>query len=287
MELGGNDAGIVLPDVDPKAIAETMFWGAFLNTGQTCAALKRLYVHEDVYDAVCEALTEVAAAMPMGVGLEETNVLGPLQNQAQYDVVADLVEKAKAGGGRVLIGGNPQTEKPGYFYPTTLVADLDNDNPLVAEEQFGPALPIVKYTDLEEAISMANGLEVGLGASVWSADHRQGPRGRRPSRGRHRVDQQARQRRPPHPLRRSQAVRLRPGVRRRRPQAPRRPPGHQQLNPLEHRHERRRPPIQGAGAAIVQRPVARRVEGGRVGLWWDQGVGSPFWVARMAATYWA
>ncbi|MCD1145361.1 aldehyde dehydrogenase family protein [Kocuria sp. LUK] len=170
MELGGNDAGIVLLDVDPEAIAETLFWGAFLNTGQTCAALKRLYVHADVYDAVCEALTEVAATMPMGVGLEETNVLGPLQNQAQYDVVADLVEQAKAGGGRVLIGGNPQQDQPGYFYPTTLVADLDNGNPLVAEEQFGPALPIVKYTDLEDAIAMANALEVGLGASVWSAD---------------------------------------------------------------------------------------------------------------------
>ncbi|MFI7494487.1 aldehyde dehydrogenase family protein [Kocuria sp. M4R2S49] len=170
MELGGNDAGIVLPDVDPQSIAETLFWGAFINTGQTCAALKRLYVHADVYDAVCEALTEIAAAMPMGPGLDENNVLGPLQNQAQYDVVADLVEKAKAGGGRVLIGGNPEAGKPGFFYPATLVADLDNDNPLVAEEQFGPALPIVKYTDLEEAIKMANSLEVGLGASVWSAD---------------------------------------------------------------------------------------------------------------------
>jgi acyl-CoA reductase-like NAD-dependent aldehyde dehydrogenase len=170
MELGGNDAGIVLPDVDPKAIAETLFWGAFLNTGQTCAALKRLYVHAEVYDAVCEALTEIAGSMPMGVGLDENNVLGPLQNQAQYDIVADLVEKARAGGGRVLIGGNPDQDQPGYFYPATLVADLDNDNPLVAEEQFGPALPIVKYTDLEEAITMANSLEVGLGASVWSAD---------------------------------------------------------------------------------------------------------------------
>ncbi|MGX5360107.1 aldehyde dehydrogenase family protein [Kocuria sp. KH4] len=170
MELGGNDAGIVLPDVDPAAIAETLFWGAFLNTGQTCAALKRLYVHADVHDAVCEALTAVAAAMPMGVGLDENNVLGPLQNQAQYDVVADLVEHARAGGGRVLIGGNPEKDRPGYFYPTTLVADLDNDNPLVAEEQFGPALPIVRYTDVEEAITMANALEVGLGASVWSGD---------------------------------------------------------------------------------------------------------------------
>ncbi|MCI9889818.1 aldehyde dehydrogenase family protein [Micrococcales bacterium 31B] len=170
LELGGNDAGIVLPDVDPKAIAEGLFWGAFINTGQTCAALKRLYVHEDIYDDVCAALTEVAAAMPMGVGRDENNVLGPLQNKQQFDIVNRLVEAAKEAGARVLLGGNPQPDQPGYFYPTTLVADIDNDNPLVAEEQFGPALPIIRYRDLDEAVAQANALDVGLGASVWSAD---------------------------------------------------------------------------------------------------------------------
>ncbi|MDK7870240.1 aldehyde dehydrogenase family protein [Micrococcus luteus] len=170
LELGGNDAGIVLDDADPKAIAEGLFWGAFINTGQTCAALKRLYVPDALYDAVCEELVAVARAMPMGNGLEEQNVLGPLQNKAQYDIVARLVQAAKDGGARVLLGGDPDGSAPGYFYPTTLVADIDNDNPLVAEEQFGPALPIVRYTDLEQAIAWANGLEVGLGASVWSPD---------------------------------------------------------------------------------------------------------------------
>lgn len=170
LELGGNDAGIVLPDADPQAIAEGLFWGAFINTGQTCAALKRLYVHEDVYDAVCEALTEVAAAMPMGMGRDEQNVLGPLQNKAQFEIVADLVEKARAGGGRVLLGGEPAADQPGFFYPTTLVADLDDDNPLVTEEQFGPALPIVKYSSVDDAVRMANRLDVGLGASVWGSD---------------------------------------------------------------------------------------------------------------------
>ncbi|MDR6793836.1 acyl-CoA reductase-like NAD-dependent aldehyde dehydrogenase [Pseudarthrobacter oxydans] len=171
LELDGNDAGIVLPDADPKAIAEDIFWGAFLNTGQTCAALKRLYVHDDVYDAVCEELTAVARAMPMGNGLDENNVLGPLQNKAQYDVVANLVEAAKASGARVLLGGNPDPEQPGYVYSTTLVADIDNDNPLVAKEQFGPALPIIRYTTIDEAVEKANALDVGLGASVWSSDH--------------------------------------------------------------------------------------------------------------------
>lgn len=170
LELGGNDAGIVLPDADPQAIAEGLFWGAFINTGQTCAALKRLYVHDDIYDAVCEALTAFAATVPMGVGLDENNLLGPLQNRAQFDIVARLVDSAKNSGARVLTGGIPDLDAPGYFYPLTLIADIDNDNPLVLEEQFGPVLPIIRYSDIEDAISMANGVDVGLGASVWSTD---------------------------------------------------------------------------------------------------------------------
>ena len=170
LELGGNDAGIVLPDADPQAIAEDLFWGAFINTGQTCAAMKRLYVHEDIYDDVVTALAAVAEKMPMGVGLDENNVLGPLQNQAQYRIVADLVDAARDSGARIVLGGNPDPEAPGYFYPTTLVADIDNSNPLVAKEQFGPALPIIRYSTVDEAVDMANGLDVGLGASVWSSD---------------------------------------------------------------------------------------------------------------------
>lgn len=170
LELGGNDAGIVLDDVDPTAIAEGLFWGAFINTGQTCAALKRLYVPDSIYDDVCAALVKVASTMPMGNGLDENNVLGPLQNAAQFKIVDDLVEAAKASGATVLIGGNPDHDAPGNFYPTTLVSDIDADAQLVVHEQFGPALPIVRYTDLEEAIAQANALDVGLGASVWSAD---------------------------------------------------------------------------------------------------------------------
>jgi phenylacetaldehyde dehydrogenase len=170
LELGGNDAGIVLPDADPKAIAEGLFWGAFINTGQTCAALKRLYVHDSIYDAVCAELASVARAMPMGNGLDEANVLGPLQNRQQFDIVASLVDAARDSGARILLGGNPDPEQPGHFYPATLVADIDNSNPLVAEEQFGPALPIIRYSTVDEAVALANGLDVGLGASVWSSD---------------------------------------------------------------------------------------------------------------------
>ena len=166
LELGGNDAGIVLPDVDAKEIAEGLFWGGFINNGQTCAAMKRLYVHEDVYDDVCAALTDYARNVPVGIGTDEAAILGPVSNQMQFDKVKRLVEDAE-GKGRVLIGGDPGD---GLFFPPTLIADLSADDPLVAEEQFGPALPIIQYTDIEDAIAQANASENGLGGSVWSKD---------------------------------------------------------------------------------------------------------------------
>lgn len=166
LELGGNDAGIVLPDADPKAIAEGLFWGAFLNNGQTCAAMKRLYVHASIHDEVCEHLAAFAKQVPMGDGMDEKNVLGPVQNRMQFDKVARLVADAKKKG-QVLTGGEPGE---GLFFPATIVAGLKNGDALVDEEQFGPALPIIRYTDVEEAIRAANDSENGLGGSVWSKD---------------------------------------------------------------------------------------------------------------------
>lgn len=169
LELGGNDAGIVLPDVDAKEIAEGLFWGAFINNGQTCAALKRLYVHEDVYEQVCEALTEIATNMPMGDGLDENNIFGPIQNKSQFNLVAELVEDAKSSGAKILCGGEAVSGN-GYFYPLTLIANAVEGMRIVDEEQFGPALPIIKYSDVEDAIAQANRSEFGLGGSVWSKD---------------------------------------------------------------------------------------------------------------------
>nr|WP_245227124.1 aldehyde dehydrogenase family protein [Zongyanglinia marina] len=166
LEMGGNDAGIVLPDVDPEAIAEGLFWGSFINNGQTCAAMKRLYVHEDVYEAVCSALVNYARDIPVGDGQDESAVLGPIGNQMQFDKVVRLVADAKSKG-RVLLGGDPGE---GLFFPPTIIADLSNGDALVDEEQFGPALPIIKYTDIDEVIVAANNSENGLGGSVWSND---------------------------------------------------------------------------------------------------------------------
>jgi len=170
LELGGNDAGIVLPDVDPAALAERIFWGAFINNGQTCAALKRLYVADGVYDRVCEELVEYASKVVVGDGLEERSQLGPIQNGAQFDKVAAMVAEARSAGARVLLGGNPDRKRAGYFYPVTLLAEARAGMRVVDEEQFGPVLPVIRYREVDDAVREANSLKYGLGGSVWSKD---------------------------------------------------------------------------------------------------------------------
>ncbi|AUQ58660.1 succinate-semialdehyde dehdyrogenase GabD [Phaeobacter inhibens] len=166
LEMGGNDAGIVLPDADPQAIAEDLFWGAVINNGQTCAALKRLYVHEDIHDAVCAALVEFARTIPVGPGSDESSILGPLQNPMQHAKVSRLVAAAREKG-QILLGGHPGE---GLFFEPTIIASLTNGDPLVNEEQFGPALPVIKYSDVEEVIAAANDNPNGSGGSIWSSD---------------------------------------------------------------------------------------------------------------------
>jgi acyl-CoA reductase-like NAD-dependent aldehyde dehydrogenase len=170
LELGGNDAGIVLPGTDVEAHAENLFWGCFINTGQTCAALKRLYVHDSVYERTVTVLAEMARTMPIGPGLEPGNVLGPLQNQNQFDIVKRLVDSARDGGARIVTGGEAAPELGPLFYRPTVVADIEDGAALVDEEQFGPAIPVIRYADIDDAIRRANASEQGLGASVWSDD---------------------------------------------------------------------------------------------------------------------
>ncbi len=169
MELGGNDAAIMLPDADPKAMAMGLFWGAFINMGQTCACAKRLYVPESLHDAVVAELKALAEAMPMGDGMQPGMVMGPIQNRMQFDKVSRLVERARAEGATIVCGGTPKPG-PGNFYPLTLVTDIADGAALVDEEQFGPVLPIIKYRNVDDAVASANRLDAGLGASVWSTD---------------------------------------------------------------------------------------------------------------------
>src|ERR1700678_91567 len=162
LELGGNDAGIVLPGTHIAPLLEKLFWGCFINAGQTCAALKRLYVHEDQYEEVVEKFAHHVSQIPVGNGADPKNLIGPLPNRIQLDKVRTLVEDARQRGARIVTGGEYR-ESPGFFYPLTVVADATDDMRLVCEEQFGPAIPVLKYRNIKEAIERANSLEVGLG----------------------------------------------------------------------------------------------------------------------------
>lgn len=168
LELGGNDAAIVLPDTDVAAAAPKIFATALFNNGQTCAALKRLYVHEDIYEEMCEALAAIAGSVTTGDGSGDVD-FGPIQNKTQYEKVCTIAREAKDSGARFLTGGEP-TSGAGYFFPVTIVADIADDTRLVAEEPFGPILPILKFSDVEDALRRANDSNNGLGGSVWSSD---------------------------------------------------------------------------------------------------------------------
>lgn len=169
LELGGNDAGIVLDDADPAKIADGLFWGAFNNTGQICTAIKRLYVPESLFSETVDALAALAEKVVVGDGTDEATELGPLTNAMQHAKVAGLVAGALERGGRAVAGG-ASMDRPGYFYRPTIVTGVDEDTPLVAEEQFGPALPVMAYRSVDEAVARANASPYGLGASVWSSD---------------------------------------------------------------------------------------------------------------------
>ncbi len=169
LELGGNDAAIVLDDVDPRAVAPKLFFAAFVNSGQVCMAIKRIYAHASIYEELCTALAEEATKARVGSGLEPGVQLGPIQNKEQYEKVIGILNDTTAQGARILAGGRVP-EGPGYFFPPTVVADIDEHSRLVQEEQFGPIVPVLKFSDEEDALRRANDTRFGLSGSVWSAD---------------------------------------------------------------------------------------------------------------------
>jgi acyl-CoA reductase-like NAD-dependent aldehyde dehydrogenase len=168
LELGGNDAGIVLDGVDPKIVAPKIFGAAFQNSGQVCIAMKRVYVHDSIYDAMCLELAALANAAVIGDGLEQGTQYGPLQNKMQYDRVLELIEDSRAHGN--IIAGGETPDRPGYFIRPTIVRDITDGTRLVDEEQFGPVLPVIRFFDSEDALARANASPWGLGGSIWSAD---------------------------------------------------------------------------------------------------------------------
>jgi len=169
LELGGNDAGIVLADADVKSIAPKLFQAAMGNSGQICVALKRLYVHESKHDELVGELATLANASKVGDGFEKGTQFGPINNKMQFDRVKELVEDAKRAGAIVHAGGQP-LDREGYFFPPTILGGVAEGTRIVDEEQFGPVLPVIPFSDPADAVARANATEYGLGASIWGND---------------------------------------------------------------------------------------------------------------------
>lgn len=169
LELGGNDAAIVLPDVNPKQIAAELFEEAFSQNGQACIAIKRLYVHENIYDEMVDELRKRAEKVVLGDGLDPDVNMGPINNLAQLERVIELTEDAREHGGKIVTGGK-RLARPGYFFPPTIVTHITDGVRLVDEEQFGPVLPVIPFADINEVIERANATDFGLGGSVWTND---------------------------------------------------------------------------------------------------------------------
>ncbi|MFE2040579.1 aldehyde dehydrogenase family protein [Streptomyces sp. NPDC059477] len=169
LELGGNDAAVLLEDVDVERIADRLFWAAFRNCGQVCMAVKRVYVPAPLHSEVVEALAQRAKSTVVGPGLDPASQLGPLNNAPQLARVERCTAQALADGARAAAGGHRQAG-PGYFFAPTILTDVPADNPVVTEEQFGPVLPVLPYRSLDDALEAANGTGFGLGGSVWGTD---------------------------------------------------------------------------------------------------------------------
>ena len=169
LELGGNDPAIILRDVDVEKIAPSLFWGAFFNNGQVCVAVKRVYAHKDIQHDLVEALGELARTAHVDDGMIEGTQIGPINNKPQFDRVDSLVTDAVARGARVVAGGS-RLDRDGYFYAPTVLDGVSDGFRVVDEEQFGPVMPVLSFTDEADAIERANRSEYGLTASVWSAD---------------------------------------------------------------------------------------------------------------------
>ncbi|MGS2586160.1 aldehyde dehydrogenase family protein [Streptomyces hebeiensis] len=169
LELGGNDAAILLEDVDPERIADRLFWAAFRNCGQVCMAVKRVYAPARLCSQVVEALAQRAKTTVVGAGLEPGSQLGPVNNAPQLARVERCTAQALADGARAVTGGR-RLDRPGYFFAPTILADVPYDSSVVTEEQFGPVLPVLPYGNIDEAVEAANDTGFGLGGSVWGTD---------------------------------------------------------------------------------------------------------------------
>ena len=167
LELGGNDAAIILPGTDVQAIVPTLFWACFGNSGQWCIAVKRVYIHSSIYREFVDAFVEYAKDKTVGNGIEPTTDLGPIQNSMQYGKLLDMFADIRANGYTVLLGGEIDESLPGNYVPVTVVDNPPDDSRIVREEPFGPVVPMLSFETVDEVVRRANDTDFGLGGSVW------------------------------------------------------------------------------------------------------------------------
>ncbi|WP_439589161.1 aldehyde dehydrogenase family protein [Hydrogenophaga sp.] len=170
LELGGNDAAIVLKDVDPVAIAPRLFAGAFVNSGQVCMAIKRLYVEAPVFEPLCAELARLAKEVTVGDGFDPEVTMGPVQNAMQYRIVHEVLDEVLRDPQAQVLGGTQQIPAQGYFVAPRVIAQPAQTSRVVTEETFGPLLPVLKFDDVDEVIEKANSTRYGLSGSVWTGD---------------------------------------------------------------------------------------------------------------------
>ena len=169
MELGGNDAAIVLPDADLASVVPKILGTALFNTGQACALPKRVYIPDSRYVEAVEAFEAAASQITVGDPTDANTQMGPLSTRPQFERVKGLTQDAVAKGARVVTGGSAITG-PGYFFQPTILAEVTEGVAVVDEEQFGPVLPILRYSRIDDAVERANATMYGLCGSVWGAD---------------------------------------------------------------------------------------------------------------------
>jgi len=167
LELGGNDAAVVTADAELERTARGLVWGAFVNSGQTCASIERAYVEQPIFDRLLARVVELTRELKVGDPTRPDTDMGPLTTRGQRDIVARQVEEALAGGATALTGG-VRPEGPGFFYPPTVLVGVTEDMELMREETFGPLLPMVPVASLDEAVRRANDSRFGLTASGWT-----------------------------------------------------------------------------------------------------------------------
>jgi len=173
LELGGKGPGIVLPDADLDMVAQGSLWAVYMNAGQACESGTRLLVHEDIYEDLLQKLAELSDQIVVGNPADPATGIGPMSTEAHFHKVMGYIDSGVAEGARVVCGGQPVTVtgcEGGFYVQPTVLAEVTNEMKVAREEIFGPVLSVIKYSDVDDAIRLANDTQYGLSAGIWTGD---------------------------------------------------------------------------------------------------------------------